>query len=467
MPATRDAALGYAKEHLPATLDALKALVRIGGVSAEPAPSPKLAESARAVAAWMERVGLEDVEVLELEGVHPYVFGQWLHAPGAPTVLLYAHHDVQPTGPLHKWTSPPFEPEEREGRIYGRGVVDDKAGAAIHFAAIEAYLARGGLPLNIKFIVDGEEEIGSEHLGRFLAEYRDRLDADVIVLTDTANLAAGLPSITYGLRGLVVVDVEVRALEHTLHSGMWGGPVPDPALALCQILARLMGPDGRIAIDGIYDDVRPLGEAERQRLRALPYDEAEFRADAGILAGVSLAGEAGMTPYELLWRRPSLAISALEAAPLDNAPNQIVSSARARVGIRVVADMDAKKTAERLSAALTANPPWNVQVTTRTRSAADWWQCDPEGPAFAAAERALAAGFGKDAVYIGCGGTIPFVEPFARVLGGVPALLIGLEDPRCHAHGEDESLLVSDFVKAVDSAVHLYAELATLPRSGS
>jgi acetylornithine deacetylase/succinyl-diaminopimelate desuccinylase-like protein len=463
MPATRAAALQHAEEQLPATLEALKALVRIGGVSAEPAPSEKLRESAKNVAGWMKRIGLEDVEVLELEGVHPYVFGQWLHAPGAPTVLLYAHHDVQPTGPLAKWTSPPFEPEERDGRIYGRGVVDDKAGAAIHFAAIEAYLANGGLPLNIKFVVDGEEEIGSEHLARFLTEYRSRLDADVIVLTDTANLAAGLPSITYGLRGLCVVDVEVRALEHTLHSGMWGGPVPDPALALCQILGRLVDKDGRIAIPGLYDDVRPLGEEERARLRALPYDEDEFRADAGILAGVALGGEAGMTPYELIWRRPALAISALEAAPLDNAPNQIVPSARARVGVRTVADMDAKKTADRLVAALTADPPWNVQVTTRVKSAADWWQCEPSGPAFAAAERALAQGFGKEAVYIGCGGTIPFVEPFARVLGGVPALLIGLEDPRCHAHGEDESLLVSDFVNAVRSAVHLYDELAGLP----
>ncbi len=459
-----DAALTHAEDNLTQTLEALASLARIGGISAEAAPSAKLRESAAAVAAWMTRIGLENVEVLELEGVHPYVYGDWLHAEGAPTILLYAHHDVQPVGNLKKWTSPPFEPEIRDGRMYGRGVVDDKAGLVIHLAAIEAYLAQGGLPVNVKLVVDGEEEIGSENLHTFLATYRSRLDAEVIVLTDTANLAAGLPSITYGLRGLVVVDVEVSALAHTLHSGMWGGPVPDPALALCQLLGRLLTPEGKIAIDGLYDDVRPLTEAERTRLRRLPFDEREFRADAGILDGVSMAREEDFTPYEQLWHRPSLAISALEVAMLENAPNQIVPSARARVGIRTVPNMQAKKVAQMLCDALEHAPPYAVHVNTKVRAAADWWLTEPEGPAFACAERALEKGFGASSVYIGCGGSIPFVEPFARVLGGVPALLIGLEDPRCHAHGENESLLISDFVKAVKSAVFLYDELASLRR---
>lgn len=462
MTAAVDAALAHAEEHLPSTIESLKELARIGGISAEPPPNPKLVESAEAVAAWMKRIGLENVELLELDGVHPYVYGDWLHAEGAPTVLLYAHHDVQPVGNLAKWKSKPFEPEERDGRLYGRGVVDDKAGAAIHLAALEAYLAEGGLPINIKFVVDGEEEIGSENLQTFLSSYRSRLDADVIVLTDTANLAPGLPSITYGLRGLVVVDVEVTALDHTLHSGMWGGPVPDPALALCQILGGLLRPDGKIAIDGIYDDVRALTAGERERLGKLPYDEAEFRADAGILDGVAMAPEEDFTPYEQMWHRPSLAISALEVATLDNAPNQIVASAKARVGIRTVANMSAKKTATMLCEALESSPPYAVRVATKVRTAADWWLTEPEGPAFACAERALEKGFGRSSVYIGCGGSIPFVEPFARVLGGVPALLVGLEDPRCQAHGENESLLMSDFVKAVKSAVFLYDELAKL-----
>jgi acetylornithine deacetylase/succinyl-diaminopimelate desuccinylase-like protein len=463
MTATVEQALAHADTNMSATIDALCDLSRIGGVSAEPPPNEALKRSAEAVMAWMQRVGLEGVEILQLDGVHPYVYGEWLHAEGAPTVLLYAHHDVQPVGRLDHWVSPPFEPEERDGRLYGRGVVDDKAGAAIHLAALEAYLKNGGLPVNIKMVIDGEEEIGSEHLEQFLSAYRSRLDADVIVLTDTANLVAGLPSITYALRGIVVVDVEVEAIDHPLHSGMWGGPVPDAPMALCTILSRLVADDGSIAIDGLYDDVRPLSPALAERLGALPYDEAAFRSDSGMLEGVGFAGEQGRSTYELLWHRPALSISALEAAPLKGASNQIVPSARARVGLRTVPDMDAKATADRLVAALQADPPWNVRVSTEVKAAGGWWITDPNGPAFDAAQRALNKGFDEESVFIGCGGSIPFVEPFATVLGGAPALLIGLEDPLCNAHSENESLLLSDFVKAVNSAVYLYDELARLP----
>jgi acetylornithine deacetylase/succinyl-diaminopimelate desuccinylase-like protein len=464
MPASVDKALAHAEQHLPETLEALKELARIPSISANPPPDPEVQRSATAVKAWMDRLGLENTAILELEGVHPYVYGEHLHAPGAPTVLLYAHHDVQPIGRESHWKSPPFEPTERDGRLYGRGVVDDKAGAAIHFAALEAYLRNGGLPINVKMIVEGEEEIGSEHLAQFLEHHQERLSADVIVLTDTANLASGIPSITYALRGIVIVDVEVEAIDHPLHSGMWGGPVADAPLAMSKLLARLVDDSGKIAIDGFYDDVKPLDAELRDKIRALPYDEAVFRADAGVLDGVALAGEAGYLPYEQVWHRPSLSISALEAAPLAGASNQIVASARARIGVRVVPDMDPRKTAERLCRALESDPPWNVRVTTSVKAVAGPWLTEPRGPAFEAAERALERGFDKKAIYIGCGGSIPFVEPFARVLGGVPALLIGLEDPICNAHSENESLLLSDFVKALKSAIYLYEELAHLPR---
>lgn len=453
-------ALAYAEGQLDRTLEALQDLAKIPGISANRPPDEEMRRSAGAVAGWMKRAGLEHVEVLELDGVHPYVYGDWLHAEGAPTVLLYAHHDVQPPGRVDRWTSPPFEPEVRDGRLYGRGVADDKAGAAIHLAAIEAYLQNGGLPLNLRFVIDGEEELGSEHLGRFLAAYRDRLRADALVLTDTANLAAGLPSITVALRGIVVVDVEVASIDHPLHSGLYGGPVPDASLALCKILARLVDEQGRLAIDGIYDDVRPLSEAERAALRELPFDEQQFRHDAGILDGVSLAGEPGCSPYELTWHRPAVAISALEAAPLEGAPNQIVPSARARIGIRTVPAMDERTVAEKLCAFVAADPPWGVEVRTEIKAVGGSWAARPDGPVFEAAARALEAGFGVIPVHIGCGGSIPFVEPFAEALGGVPALLIGVEDPECNAHGLDESLLLSDFVKSLKSAVHLYAELA-------
>jgi acetylornithine deacetylase/succinyl-diaminopimelate desuccinylase-like protein len=465
MPASSAQALAYAEAHMPDTLTALKALAAIPSISARPAPDPEVKKSAQAVATWMKRIGLERVEILELEGVHPYVYGEHLHAgEGAPTVLLYAHHDVQPIGRETHWKSPPFEPTERDGRLYGRGVVDDKAGAAIHLAALEAYLKSGGLPINVKMIVEGEEEIGSEHLGEFLQRHRDRLSADVIVLTDTGNLAAGLPSITYALRGIVIINVEVEALDHPLHSGMWGGTVPDAPLALCKLLGRLFDDSGRIAVPGFYDQVRELDDELRGRVRSLPYDEATFRSDAGVLADVPLAGEPGRNTYERMWHRPTLSLSALEAAPLLGASNQIVPSARARVGIRLVPDMDADDIARRVCAFLESDPPWKVRVKTSIKAASGPWITTPRGPAFEAAERALARGFGQEAVYIGCGGSIPFVEPFARVLGGVPALLIGLEDPVCNAHSENESLLLSDFEKAINSAVYLYEELASLKR---
>ncbi|MSP23717.1 MAG: dipeptidase [Myxococcales bacterium] len=464
MTATVAQALSHAESALPSTLDALRKLAQIPGISADPAPNAELAKSAANVAAWMTRIGLERVEVLELPGVHPYVYGEWLHAPGAPTVLLYAHHDVQPPGRPTHWKSPAFEPAERDGRLYGRGVVDDKAGAAIHFAAVEAYLKNGGLPLNVKIVIDGEEEIGSEHLEEFLAAYRERLDADVIVLTDTANLAAGLPSITYALRGIVVADVELRGLDHPLHSGMWGGPIPDPAMAMCKLLASLVDDHGRLAIPGIYEQVQPLRDVDRARLAQLPYEEAAFRKDAGLLDGVAMSGEPGFNTYELSWHRPSLTISALEAAPLKGASNQIVDSARARIGIRTVPNMVGSEVADSLCAHLKAHTPWGMQLTTKVRGSGGWWTTTPEGPAFSACERALKSGFGVEPVYIGCGGSIPFVEPFARVLGGVPALLVGLEDPICNAHSENESLLISDFQKAIASAIHLYDELSRLPR---
>ena len=465
MTASIDTALEHTERELDNTIEALKELARIPSISANPPPNADVARSAKAVSEWMTRVGLENVEILELDGVHPYVYADWLHAGAdAPTIVLYAHHDVQPPGRPGHWKSPPFEPEERDGRLYGRGVVDDKAGAAIHFAALDAYLKNGGLPINVKMVIDGEEEIGSDHLGLFLETYRDRLDADVIVLTDTANLASGIPSITYGLRGIVVVDVELKTIDHPLHSGMWGGPIPGAPMALCKLLAGLQDAGGRIAIDGIYDDVKPLTDADRARIRALRFSMEELRADTGMLDGVKLAGEDGFEPFELMWHRPSISINALEAAPLQGASNQIVDSARARVGIRTVPNMDGKAVAALLTAHLEKHAPWGAQVTTKVKATGGWWMTEPGGPAFEAAERALEKGFGVPSCYIGCGGSIPFVEPFARVLGGVPALLIGLEDPICNAHSENESLLMSDFVKAIKSAVYLYDELSRLPK---
>ncbi|HVY48976.1 MAG TPA: peptidase dimerization domain-containing protein, partial [Minicystis sp.] len=296
----------------------------------------------------------------------------------------------------------------------------------------------------------------------FLERYKDRLAADVIVLTDTANLATGVPSITYALRGIVVVEVEVTAVDHPLHSGMWGGPVPDSTMALCRLLARLVNPDGSVAVPHFYDSVAPMTDAERARMKALPFDEAAFRSDAGLFDGVRFAGERGYTVYEQIWRRPSINVSAMESSPLEGASNQIVPAARARIDVRTVPNMDGRAIGKLIEDELRRDPPFGVRVTTRTVAAGGHWMTDPSGPAFDAAARALAKGYGRPTAFIGCGGSIPFVEPFSRVLGGAPALLLGLEDPICNAHSENESLSLSDFEKALKSAAYLYDELSRL-----
>jgi len=451
---------------------ALCDLARIPSVSAAGFDPAHVRRSAEAVRALLLDCGVERAEVVELAGApdaHPYVIGEWLGAgAGAPTLLLYAHHDVQPPGRASHWESPAFEPTLRgDGRLYGRGVVDDKAGVVVFAEAIRAWLdATGALPVNVKLIVEGEEEIGSGHLARFLAANRERLAADAIVLSDTANLEAGLPSITTSLRGLVNVDVHVRALDHPLHSGMWGGPIPDAPTALARILARLVDDDGEIAARELAADVPELTSVERAALAALPFDAAVFRADAGLVASAALAGASGAEVYERLWRRPAIAVTALEASPLAGASNQLVAEASARVGLRLAPGQDPERAARALAALLEARPPRGVEVRTRVESCAAGWSTEPAGPAFAAAVRALEAGYGRAPVFIGCGGSIPFVGPFARVLGGAPALLLGLEDPICNAHGENESLHLADFAKAARAAVHLLWELRSLSRLG-
>jgi acetylornithine deacetylase/succinyl-diaminopimelate desuccinylase-like protein len=362
---------------------------------------------------------------------------------------------------VEKWETPPFEPTLRaDGRLYARGIVDDKAGIFVYLAATRAWLdARGALPVNLKLVVEGEEEIGSPNLAAFLEAQRERLAADVIVLSDTANLAAGLPSITTSLRGLVNLDVSVRALDHPVHSGMWGGVLPDAATALVALLARLVSADGEIAVPGLCDDVPPVPAGTAARLARLPFDERGFREEGGLLAGGRLTGDSRRSVYERLWLRPALALVALEGMPLAGAANQLMAEAHARVGIRLAPGQDAERAAKLAREFLLRVAPWSVRVAVDVVSASGGWRTEAHGPAFDAARRALEAGFGRAPVEIGCGGSIPFVAPFAEALRGAPALLLGLEDPVCNAHGENESLHLPDFRRAADSAVHLFEEL--------
>ena len=457
-------ALKYAEQHFDDFMKTLVTLSRIPSISADPASAPAVRKSAEAMADALRAAGVEKVQVLEIPDVHPYVYGEWMHRPGAPTILLYGHHDVQPPGRPEKWKSPAFEPTERGGRLYGRGTADDKGGCMTHVAAVTSYLkGAGGLPCNVKFVIEGEEEIGSENLGKFLEKYKHLLAADFIVLSDTANFDTGVPALTYQLRGIVQVDVEVKVLDHPVHSGMWGGPVPDPVQVLADLIADLRNKDGSLNIPGLYKDVAKPSKKQLKRIRSLPFDEKKFKKDAGMAKGTKLWGEKDYSVYEQIWTRPSLTVIATESHEFAGSSNQIVDSARARLSLRTVPDMDGRKAGEQLVKKLTKKPPYGVEVTAKINGSTPWWTTDPDGPAFEAARRALKAGFKKDAAMIGAGGSIGFVQPFSDLLGGAPCLLTGVEDPPCNAHSENESLHLGDFKKCIASTVYLYDELSRVP----
>jgi acetylornithine deacetylase/succinyl-diaminopimelate desuccinylase-like protein len=462
----RTAALRAIGKRFDEFKDALIELVRVPGVSAAGFPPDELRRSAEVTASVLRRLGVEGVAVLDLPGAPPYVYGDWLHAPGAPTVLVYGHHDVVPPGPLERWTSPPFLPVERKGRLYGRGTADDKGGFLAWVAAASTYLGVAGrVPVNLKFLIEGEEETGSTNLPAFLEGYRSKLDADVVVLSDTSNFATGVPALTWQLRGLVQVDVEVTCLDRPVHSGDFGGAVPDPVRILCRLLDDLRARDGRIDVPGLYRRVVRPGASVRRCLRKLPFSEAAFRRGAGMLPGTRLEREKGVGVYEQLWTRPSLTVIAIEAHPIHGAVNQILDSARARLSLRTVPKMDSREAGELLIRKLTAKPPAGAHVSARITRSTPWWTTEPAGPAFEAAMRALEKGYRRRPALIGAGASIGFVRPFADAMG-VPCLLTGVEDPGCAAHSEDESLHLGDWEKAMRSAVHLYEELAAIGTAG-
>ena len=448
----------------------LDALVRIPSVSADPDAAGEVRRSGEFVRDLLTERGFDHARLLEIEGSHPAVYADWLHAgPGAPTVLLYAHHDVQPTGDPSLWTSPAFEPTERDGRLYGRGAADDKAGILMHIAAVDAWLqGQGSLPVNVKVFFEGEEEIGSEHLGAFLTTYLDLLHADVVVVTDTDNWQVGVPGITYLLRGLIDCEIEVRAIDHGLHSGMYGGPVPDPVTALVKTLAALTDENGAVAIPGFADDVRQPTDDELRRLEQLDFDEKRLRAEAGMLDGVEIIGEPDRHILERMWMRPSATIIGFDAPAVATSSNTIVPSARGRVSVRLAPGQDPDAALQRLTTWLRTNVPWRLHVTIENESMGPPYIADPYDPrtkpVFDAADRALEAAYGVPVVYQGLGGSIPFLAEITTALGSeeepAPALLLGVEDPDSRAHGIDESLHLGDFSKACLGEALLFAELA-------
>ena len=438
----------------------LDALVRIPSISGDPAHVADVDASAAAVADMLRASGLEDVRELRVDGGHPYVVGEWCHAPGAPTVLLYAHHDVQPPGYVDRWTSDPFEPREADGRLYGRGTADDKAGAVAHAAAVRAWLRTAGvLPCNVKVMIEGEEEIGSPGLDAFLGAYATELAADVLLLADAGNWAVGTPGLTYSLRGLTSVDVRLRGTDSPLHSGMAGGAVPDPVLALATMLASLVDEHGDPSFPGCWDDYTAPDATERSRIAALPEDTAGLRRAWGVHEGVVLSGNPAVSVFERLWLRPTVTVIGIDGHPIEGSANQIVSGAAARISMRVGRGQDPVRLQRALAEHLRACVPFGLECDVVPLDAVPAWHCDPTGWAFDATDRALRSGFGTAPVYMGVGGSIPFVGPFAEAFGGIPALLLGPADPGSRIHGEDESLHIGDWRSLITSEIHLLHEL--------
>jgi len=455
----RSSALEHFSGHAKDYLQDLKDLISIPSISFPGFDASPVRACAEAVASQLRKHRLNDVKVLETAAGYPSVFGQWIGAAGGPTLLLYAHYDVQPAGRADLWKTPPFEPSDRQGRLYGRGASDDKGGVMMHLSAIGSWLAGAGrIPVNVKVLIEGEEEVGSGNLDLILKEHGRLLAADAVVIADSENFETGVPSLTASLRGIVTVNVEVRSLSSSVHSGTWGGPLPDPVLALARMLASLVDDQGRPAIPGLSDKVRSLSTRDKAGLDKLPFQENLYRKQSRLIETADIIGGPG-TVYEKMWHRPSIAVNAIEASSRKQAANIINDVAWARVGIRIVPNMDPGETLKLLKDHLMKQAPWGVQVTVSPESPSRWWRTDTEGPVFEAALRALEYGYGRKPVVTGAGGSIPFVQTITDTLGGVPALLFGVGDPYAANHSENENLVIADWESACRSLIHLFAEL--------
>lgn len=403
----------------------LERLVRIPSVSAAGFDSAALRASADAVAELMRQSGLENVRLLEITGAHPAVLGERPGPAAAPTVLLYAHHDVQPPGDAAQWTSDPFAPHERDGRLYGRGACDDKAGIVAHLAALRALGA--SLPVRAKLFVEGEEEVGSPHLPDFLARYREALAADVIVIADAANWRLGEPALTTTLRGLIDCEVEVRTLEQGVHSGLFGGVFPDALMALARVLASLHDAAGRPAVPGLVSHPHA-----GPRL-----DEAEVRAQAGAPGATALIGHGPLTSR--LWSQPAISVLAVDAPRVAESINQLVPVARAKVSLRLAPGDDPQRAMTALTTHMQSQAPWGARVTVRPGAAAEPVALDTSAAAYDAFRAALAAAWGRPPVAIGLGGSIPFVAAFQRAYPAAAILLTAVGEPASRIHGPNES----------------------------
>ena len=434
------------REVLPSVRRDLEDLVRIESVWADPARRPEVQRSADAVAKLLSEAGFSDVQIVS-EGGAPAVIARHPAPPGSPTVLLYAHHDVQPEGDHGQWQSPPFEPTERDGRLYGRGSADDKAGIATHLAAFRAH--GGAPPVGVTVFVEGEEESGSPSLARLLAAHRDVLASDVIVIADSDNWSTDVPSLTVSLRGLADCIVEVATLDHGLHSGLWGGVAPDALSALVRLLASLHDDDGNVAIAGVYEG--KAGDVD--------YSAERVREEAGLLDGVSEIGS-GSVPQRL-WAKPAITVIGIDTTSIEKSSNTLIPRARAKVSMRVAPGGDPREHLAALTRHLEQHAPWGAQVTVTPGDMGQPYAIDASGPVYDAARAAFRQAWGNEPVDTGVGGSIPFIAEFAAAFPSAKILVTGVEDPRTQAHSINESLHLGVLERAATAEALLLRNLGS------
>jgi cysteinylglycine-S-conjugate dipeptidase len=421
---------------LPGIRSDLEDLVRIESVSADPARATEVQRSAEAVADLFRAESFQTVDIVSADGGAPAVIAHKPGPEGAPTVLLYAHHDVQPENDHAEWDSPPFEPTERGDRLYGRGAADDKAGIAAHLGALRVF--GDDLPVSVTMFIEGEEEVGSDTLPALLAEHQERLRADVIVIADSGNWDIGVPALTTSLRGLVRADIEVRTLTHAVHSGMWGGLVPDALITLSRLIASLHDDVGNVAVAGLHQG--PAADVE--------YPEDRLRAESGAAPGIEWIGDGSVV--ERLWTRPSLSITGLDAPKVDGASNTLVPTARAKISMRIAPGDTTESALACLRRHLEERVPWGATLEFTVVDTGEATQIDATGPAYDAARAAFTEAWdGTEPVDMGVGGSIPFIAEFLEAFPQASVLVTGVEDPDTRAHGANEGLHLAEFERVV------------------
>ena len=441
--------LSRVAEVLPGIRRDLEDLVRIESVSADPARAGEVQRSAEVVAELFRAENFDSVDIVSAEGGAPAVIAHKAGPAGAPTVLLYAHHDVQPENDHAEWDSPPFEPTERDGRLFARGAADDKAGIAAHLGALRVY--GDDLPVSVTMFIEGEEEVGSETLPALLKEHQSKLEADVIVIADSGNWDIGVPALTTSLRGLVRVDVQVRTLTHAVHSGMWGGLVPDSLIALSRLIASLHDDRGNVAIEGLHGG--PAADVD--------YPEERLRAESGAVPGLEWIGDG--SAVERLWTQPALSITGLDAPKVEGASNTLVPSARAKISLRVAPGDTTENALACLRAHLEAHVPWGAELTVTVVDTGEPTRIDATGPAYDAARSAFTEAWdGTEPVDMGVGGSIPFIAEFLDAFPKASVLVTGVEDPDTRAHGANEGLHLAEFERVVLAEALLLHRLGNL-----